>query len=93
MRRGCFFNRLCFVKNIYFGENFHRNISKLYKIAEVLEVPISQILNFDASQIFNVSHNENINGFVVSENNFYHDQYKDKYIQMLEMEVERLKGG
>jgi transcriptional regulator with XRE-family HTH domain len=66
-------------------------ISKLYKIAEVLEVPISQILNFDASQIFNVSHNENINGFVVSENNFYHDQYKDKYIKMLEMELERLK--
>jgi transcriptional regulator with XRE-family HTH domain len=29
-------------------------ITKMYRIAELLEVSVSQILNFDASQIFNV---------------------------------------
>ena len=37
-------------------------LTKLYKIAEILEVEVSQILNFDASQIFNVSNNKIVNG-------------------------------
>ncbi len=37
-------------------------LTKLYKIADLLEVSVSQILKFDASQIFNVSHNNVVNG-------------------------------
>ena len=33
-------------------------VNKLYRIAEILEISVSQILNFDASQIFNVSKGE-----------------------------------
>ena len=67
-------------------------INKLFKIAELLEVSVSQILNFDASQIFNVTNNQVVNGVEVKEqHNHYKDEYKDKYIQLLEAEVARLK--
>ena len=68
-------------------------LTKLYRIADILEISVSQILNFDASQIFNVSNNQVINGFEAKEQtNNYNDEYKDKYIKMLEAEVERLKN-
>ena len=69
-------------------------VSKVQKIAEVLGVDVSQILNFDASQTFNVSGNKFTQGLVgaKAENmNFYSDEYKDKYIKMLEEENQRLK--
>jgi hypothetical protein len=56
-------------------------------------VSVSQILNFDASQIFNVSNNQVVNGVEVKEQiNNYNDHYIDKYIKLLEAEVERLKN-
>jgi transcriptional regulator with XRE-family HTH domain len=67
-------------------------ISKLYKLAEILEVGISQILNFDASKVFNVSNNNVVNGVEISEQHVHSDEYKDKYIALLEKEVARLKG-
>jgi transcriptional regulator with XRE-family HTH domain len=67
-------------------------ISKLYRIADILEVSVSQILNFDASQIFNINDHGVANFYVKSQTNNYNpDEYKDKYIKMLEAEVERLK--
>jgi transcriptional regulator with XRE-family HTH domain len=66
-------------------------LSKLYRIAEILEVSISQILNFDASQIFNVRDYGVANVDIKSQTNNYIDEYKDKYIKMLEEELERLK--
>jgi transcriptional regulator with XRE-family HTH domain len=66
-------------------------VSKLYKIAEVLEVEVSQILNFDASKIFNINDYGVANVEIQSQTNNYSDTYKDKYIQLLEAEVERLK--
>ena len=69
------------------------SISKLYKLAEILDVDVSQILNFDASQVFNVSNNNVVNGVEIKEqHHHYPDEYKDKYIKMLEAEIERLKG-
>ncbi len=67
-------------------------ISKLYRLAEILEVDISQILNFDASQVFNVSNNQIANVIAKDQHNHYQDEYKDKYIKMLETEVERYKS-
>jgi transcriptional regulator with XRE-family HTH domain len=68
------------------------SISKLYKIAEILNVSVSQMMNFDVSNIFNVSGNQTVNGVEVQEQNHFGDQYKEKYIAMLEAEVERLKA-
>jgi transcriptional regulator with XRE-family HTH domain len=67
-------------------------VSKLYRISEILEVSVSQILNFDASQIFTMNNNQNAFGYIREQHNAYNDQYKDKYIKMLEAEVERLKN-
>jgi len=64
-------------------------LTKLYRISEILEVSVSQILNFDASQIFNVSNNQIVNGVEVKEQI---NNYQDKYIKLLEAEVERLKN-
>ena len=67
-------------------------ISKLYRLAEVLEVDVSQILNFDASQVFNLTNNSVANVIAKDQHNHYQDEYKDKYINLLELEIERLKG-
>lgn len=66
-------------------------VTKMYRIAELLEVSVSQILNFDASQIFNVRDHGIANVDIKSQTNNYQDEYKDKYIKLLEAEVERLK--
>ena len=68
-------------------------ISRIQQIAQILGVDISQLLNFDASQIFNVSGNQTVQAVAPkAENmNFYGDDYKEKYIKMLEQEVERLR--
>jgi transcriptional regulator with XRE-family HTH domain len=67
-------------------------INKLYKISDILEVSVSQMMNFDVSNIFNVHGNQTVNGVEVKEQHYYSDQYKDKYIKMLEEELERLKN-
>jgi len=67
------------------------SVNKLFKIAEILEVNVSQILNFDASKIFNIKDYGVANVDIHSQTNNYTDPYKDKYIQLLESEVARLK--
>jgi len=66
-------------------------ISKLYRISDILQVDVSQILNFDASQVFNVTNNQIANVIAKDQHNHYLDEYKDKYIKMLEDELERIK--
>lgn len=70
-------------------------ISRVQQIAQVLEVDISQILNFDATQVFNISNNHLVQSNIGSkevENHAHIDDYKEKYIKMLETEVARLKA-
>ncbi|MEQ1734241.1 MAG: helix-turn-helix transcriptional regulator [Bacteroidia bacterium] len=69
------------------------SITKIYKIASVLQVEVPQILNFDASQVFNLQHSTNALGAGAKESvfNLKSDQYREKYVQLLEAEVERLK--
>jgi transcriptional regulator with XRE-family HTH domain len=68
-------------------------LSKLQKISKVLGVDLSQILNFDPSQVIHVSNNKLVQGLGARADNmhFHGDDYKEKYIQMLEQENERLK--
>lgn len=69
------------------------SITKIYKIASVLKVEVPQILNFDASQVFNLQYSTNALGAGAKESvfNLKSDQYREKYVQLLEAEVERLK--
>lgn len=68
-------------------------LSRIQQIARILGVDVSQILNFDASQIFNLTENHTVqgSGAKARQINFYGDEYKDKYIKMLEEENARLK--
>lgn len=68
-------------------------ISRIEQIAEILEVDMSQILNFNASQVFTITNNKLVQGTGAKAESihFYGDDYKEKYIQMLEAENERLK--
>lgn len=67
-------------------------ISKLYKIAAILEVDIQQILDFQVAQIFNYKDSSNIEYNNESSNMIIHtDAYLEKYVKILEQEVERLK--
>ena len=64
-------------------------ISRIQKIAEVLKVDLSQALNFDATQVFNISNNKCVQE--VYNTHIHSNDYKDKYIQKLEEEIELLK--
>jgi transcriptional regulator with XRE-family HTH domain len=66
-------------------------ISRIQEIANILEIDVSQILNFDATNIFNISNNKLVQGVKVETMQVHNDEYKDKYIKILEEELERLK--
>jgi transcriptional regulator with XRE-family HTH domain len=68
--------------------------SRIQQVAEILEVDVSQILNFDATQVFNISNNKLVQGIgAKAENMYFHgDDYKEKYIKLLESEIEKLKS-
>lgn len=68
-------------------------ISKIERIAEVLGIDIAQLLSFDASQIFNISNNNTVQGIGAKADHMYFhgDEYREKYIKILEEENERLK--
>jgi len=69
-------------------------ISRIQEVANIIGIDVSQILNFDATQIFNVSNNSLVQGLGAKAENmhFHGDDYKEKYIKMLETENERLKA-
>lgn len=68
------------------------SMSKIQKISELLGIEISEILNFDANQIFNVQNNNLVQSIGAKAENmhFHTDEYREKYIKMLEKEVDRL---
>ena len=68
-------------------------ISKLYKIATILEVDVQQILNFQAAKVFNY-HERNVQTHNAKSKMIIHsDTYLEKYVKLLEEEVERLKAN
>lgn len=68
-------------------------VSKLEKVAEILGVHLAQLLNFDASQIFNIHGNQTVQGIGAKADHMYFhgDEYREKYIKILEEENQRLK--
>lgn len=64
-------------------------VSKLQKIADVLDVSASEILNFDATTIFNITNNKEVQNIGNKENHNTNnsnsvDDYTKRYILMLE---------
>jgi transcriptional regulator with XRE-family HTH domain len=72
-------------------------ITKLQKISEVLGVSASDILNFDVTNIFNISNNQQVQGLGSKESNITNnlnkvDDYTQKYIKMLEEKIQYLEN-
>ena len=69
-------------------------LSKLYKIAEILNVRLDEILNFDPSLIFSLTNSSKVQetGSHADLTDFHEATYKEKYIKLLEKEVDRLGG-
>lgn len=69
------------------------SLKKLFKISEVLEVEVYQLLDFDVNTIFNYSgsnvqsHGENSKMVVHS------NEYLEKYVKLLEKENQRLRAS
>jgi transcriptional regulator with XRE-family HTH domain len=67
-------------------------LKRLCEIAEVLDVEVSQILNFNSQTIFNISNSQGVQGYDQGGSYHFHqeDKYREKYIEMLEKEIQRL---
>lgn len=68
-------------------------LSRINQIAGLLEIDVSKLLNFDASQIFNLNNNNLVQGVGTKADivHYHTDEYLVKYVKILEEEVERLK--
>jgi transcriptional regulator with XRE-family HTH domain len=67
-------------------------LNRLADIASVLDIEISQLLSINLQNVFNISNSQGVQGY---DTNFYFqqkDDYREKYIGMLEQEIERLKN-
>ncbi len=69
-------------------------ISRIVEIAKILEVGVLQLMNFDSSQIFNISNNDLVQGVGAKSEiiNFNGNELQSKYIENLEEEVKLLKA-
>lgn len=71
-------------------------ITKLQRISDILGVSASDILNFDVTNVFNISNNQQVQGLGSKESNITNnlnkvDDYTQKYIKMLEEKIQSLE--
>lgn len=71
-------------------------LTKLQKISDVLGVSASDILNFDVTNIFNISNNQQVQGLGSKESTITNnlnkvDDYTQKYIKILEEKIQQLE--
>ena len=69
-------------------------LNRLADIATLLDVEISQLLSINLQNVFNISNSQGFQGNDTKGCNYYQqkDDYREKYIGMLEQEIERLKN-
>ncbi len=68
------------------------SVTRLLQIANVLEIDVAKIMNFDVTTIFNISNNSGMNGQVTVDNyTNSKDEYLEKYVKLLEQENQNLK--
>jgi transcriptional regulator with XRE-family HTH domain len=68
------------------------SVTRLFQIANILDIEVSKIMNFDVTTIFNISHNSGMNGQVTVDNyTNSKDEYLEKYVKLLEQENEKMK--
>jgi transcriptional regulator with XRE-family HTH domain len=68
------------------------SVTRLLQIANVLDIEVAKIMNFDVTTIFNISNNSGMNGQVKVDNyTNSKDEYLEKYVKILESENQSLK--
>jgi transcriptional regulator with XRE-family HTH domain len=69
-------------------------LNRLADIATVLDVEISQLLSINLQNVFNISNSQGVQGYDTNGCFYFQqkDDYREKYISMLEQEIERLKN-
>ncbi len=69
------------------------SVTRLIQIANILDVEVAKIMNFDITTVFNISNNTGMNGQVkVDHYTQNKDEYLEKYVKLLEKENEDLKN-
>lgn len=68
------------------------SLSKLERISKIIGVSVSQIMNFDSKNIFNISNNENVQGVYSRKSRIYNcsDEITMNYIKLLEEKIKNL---
>jgi transcriptional regulator with XRE-family HTH domain len=69
-------------------------LSRLHEISTILEIGISQILNFSTQNIFHINNSQGVHGEDHGGHYYFQqrDEYREKYIALLEKEIEELRG-
>jgi len=67
-------------------------LKRLCEIADILEVELHQLLNFNPQTIFNISNSQGVQGFDQGGNYHFHseDKFREKYIKLLEQKLEEM---
>jgi transcriptional regulator with XRE-family HTH domain len=67
-------------------------LKRLCEIADILEVELHQLLNFNPQTIFNISNSQGVQGFDQGGNYHFHseDKFREKYILLLEQQLEEM---
>jgi transcriptional regulator with XRE-family HTH domain len=68
-------------------------IKRLYQIAGLLETDISKLMDTDFAQVFNVSHNNYVQGLGATSEHitFNTNGYLEKYVKMLEEKIANMQ--
>lgn len=70
--------------------NTKLSVERLYKLAEILEVEVAELLDIKATNQFNQTNNENTTGYLQQTANFYNDN-KEKTETIIALYEARLK--
>ena len=72
------------------NNNTKLSVERLYKIAEILEIPVGDILDIQPKNQFNQTTRDNSTGYLQKIENF-NQENKEQYQKIIELYEERLK--
>jgi transcriptional regulator with XRE-family HTH domain len=72
------------------NNNTKLSVERLYKISEILETPVGDILDIQPKNQFNQTTRDNSTGYLQKIENFYQEN-KEQYQKIIELYEERLK--
>lgn len=68
-------------------------LKRLCEISDILDIELSQLLNFNPQTIFNITNSQGVQGYDQGGNYHFHteDRFREKYIQLLEQQLAEMK--